>query len=224
MVEHRTGIAEVTGSNPVEALIFFRLLLSNCLNWKIYCNDHSSLSSITAFQIWIISYILHITPQYDRRPNCLLPLLIIERLLTERYNNFCYSILGHPNYSLTGASSSSKLHWLINMHVPALCVAYWISRHCVLMYGKYGLLTKFFFCVFIDRDEVEVYKLAKKERGQYPAILTSHLVNKYGFRGNFSCGILRVVPSEQDGSILSARVANHSTRFGSSCPLAELAI
>ena len=34
LVEHRTGIGEVTGSNPVEALIFFRLLLSNCLNWK----------------------------------------------------------------------------------------------------------------------------------------------------------------------------------------------
>ena len=31
LVEHRTDIAEVTGSNPVEALIFFRLLLSNCL-------------------------------------------------------------------------------------------------------------------------------------------------------------------------------------------------
>ena len=46
LVEHRTGIAEVTGSNPVEALIFFRLLLSNCLNWKIYCDDHSSLSLI----------------------------------------------------------------------------------------------------------------------------------------------------------------------------------
>ena len=29
-----------------------------------------------------------------------------------------------------------------------------------------------FFCVFMDRDEVEVHKLAKKERGQYPAILT----------------------------------------------------
>ena len=28
LVEHRTGIAEVMGSNPVEALIFFRLLLS----------------------------------------------------------------------------------------------------------------------------------------------------------------------------------------------------
>ena len=46
LVEQRTGDAEVTGSNPVEALIFFRLLLSNCLNWKIYCDDHSSLSYI----------------------------------------------------------------------------------------------------------------------------------------------------------------------------------
>ena len=57
LVEHRTGIAEVAGSNPVEALIFFflRLLLSNSLNWKIYCDDPSSLSSTTA----IISYILH---------------------------------------------------------------------------------------------------------------------------------------------------------------------
>ena len=31
-VEHRTGIAEVTGSNPVEAPDIFRLLPSNCLN------------------------------------------------------------------------------------------------------------------------------------------------------------------------------------------------
>jgi len=40
---------------------FFRLLLFNCLNWKIYCDD-SSLSSTTTVQIWIISYIpvLHI--------------------------------------------------------------------------------------------------------------------------------------------------------------------
>ena len=56
LVEHRTGIAEVMGSNPVEALsffffFFFRLLLSNCLNWKIYCDDHTSLSSHTAVQI-----------------------------------------------------------------------------------------------------------------------------------------------------------------------------
>ena len=45
LVEHRTGIAEVMGSNPVEALIFFRLLLSSCLNWKIHCDDHTSLST-----------------------------------------------------------------------------------------------------------------------------------------------------------------------------------
>ena len=34
-VEHRTGVTEATGSNPVEALIFFRPPPSNCLNWKI---------------------------------------------------------------------------------------------------------------------------------------------------------------------------------------------
>ena len=46
------------------------------------------------------------------------------------------------------------------------------------MRGQDGwILAEFFFCVFMDRDEVEVHKLAKKERGQYPAILTSYLVN-----------------------------------------------
>lgn len=42
LFEHRTGVAEVTGWNPVEALIIFRLLHSNWLNWKIYCDDHAS--------------------------------------------------------------------------------------------------------------------------------------------------------------------------------------
>ena len=51
LVEHRTGIAEVTGSNPVEALIFFRLLLSNCLNWKIYGDDHSSLPTFLCLKV-----------------------------------------------------------------------------------------------------------------------------------------------------------------------------
>ena len=50
LVEHRTGIAEVTGSNPVEALIFFRLLYSNCLNWKFTVK---------------ITYHLHIYPQFS---------------------------------------------------------------------------------------------------------------------------------------------------------------
>ena len=45
-------------------------------------------------------------------------------------------------------------------------------------------------------------KLAKKERGQYPAILTEQTWSikdlLYSFRGNFACGIQRVVPSGQD--------------------------
>ena len=44
---------------PLKPWFFFRLLLSNCVNWKIYCDDHSSLSSTTAVQIWIISYTSH---------------------------------------------------------------------------------------------------------------------------------------------------------------------
>ena len=67
LVEHRTGIAEVMGSNPVEALIFFLLLLSSCLNWKIYCVDHSSLSSTTTVQImnYFIYTSLHFTAGQD---------------------------------------------------------------------------------------------------------------------------------------------------------------
>ena len=33
------------------------------------------------------------------------------------------------------------------------------------------MLAEFSFCVFMDRDEVKVHKNAKRERGQYPAIL-----------------------------------------------------
>ena len=45
LVEHRTGIAEVTGFESRWSPDFFRLLLSNSLHWKINCNDHSSLST-----------------------------------------------------------------------------------------------------------------------------------------------------------------------------------
>ena len=34
------------------------------------------------------------------------------------------------------------------------------------------ILAEFSFCVFMDRDEVEVHENLKRERGQYPAILT----------------------------------------------------
>ena len=61
LVEHRTGIAEVTGSNPVEALIFFRLLLSNCLNWiltamiilhlELFCSEFLCVNEAHCSQI-----------------------------------------------------------------------------------------------------------------------------------------------------------------------------
>ena len=44
LVEHRTGIH---GGHRFESRCspdYFRLLLSNCSNWRIYCDDHSSLS------------------------------------------------------------------------------------------------------------------------------------------------------------------------------------
>ena len=145
----------------------------------------------------------------------------------------------------------------------------------------------------MDRDEVEVHKDAKRELGQYPAILIelawsmkdllygikstekmifvlvyfralkrkpvickshnafrfSHFlvpsrqrnrrksfychgkyfakktfVHPLGLRRNVIAGRKRAIPSGQYLSILPARVANHSAGFGSSCPLAELAI
>ena len=105
--------------------------------------------------------------------------------------------------------------------------------------SMYGLLTKcevkmagywpssFFACLWTETKS-RSKNLQKKERGQYPAILAKQTWSMkdllYGFWWNFACRIQRVVPSGQDGSILPARVANHSARFGSSCPLAELAI
>ena len=71
--------------------------------------------------------------------------------------------------------------------------------------------------MFMDRDEVEVHKLAKKERDQYPTILTEQTWSikdlLYGFWGSFACGIQQVVLSGQDRSILPARIANHTRDF-----------
>ena len=70
-----------------------------------------------------------------------------------------------------------------------------------------------------------VHKLAKNE-GQYPAIFnekawsTNDLL--FGFWGHGRTQ--RVAPSGRDSSLLPAWVANHSTGYGSSCLLMELAI
>ena len=57
LVEHRTGIRGGHGFESCWSLDFFRLLLSNCLNWKIYCDDHSSLWSNTAVQMYELFHI-----------------------------------------------------------------------------------------------------------------------------------------------------------------------
>ena len=69
--DHHSKFSNLSNWNEEawKAWFFFRLLLFNCLNWKIYCDDHSSLSSTTAVQKWIISYILHI------KKNCPLKLM-----------------------------------------------------------------------------------------------------------------------------------------------------
>ena len=54
LVEHRTGSAQVKGSNPVDALVLFRLL-----PWKIYYDDRCSLPLILKIagrkEIWVSS-------------------------------------------------------------------------------------------------------------------------------------------------------------------------
>ena len=49
------------------------------------------------------------------------------------------------------------------------------------------------FCEFMDLACVSVHKHAKKERGQYPAILTSHLVNNVVIEHNAADETLSIV-------------------------------
>ena len=79
----------------------------------------------------------------------------------------------------------------------------------------YGLLTKcevkmagywpssFFACLWTETKSRSIYSQKKNEQTWSIKDLL------YGFRGNFACRIQPVAPSEQDGSILYTRVANH---------------
>ena len=120
MVEHRTGIAEVTGSNPVEALIFFRLLLSSCLNWKIHCDDHSSLSSITAqfkyMNYFIYTYIISLlTGRYEHNKLTSLPMCGFIAQLVEHRTGIAEVTGSNPVEALIFFSLlSSCLNWKIH--------------------------------------------------------------------------------------------------------------
>ena len=136
--------------------------------------------------------------------------------------NFSFLIFFHDPVCRQGLWEICKLGVKSSV-LRSVCMGYWASVR-----SRWLDIGQGFFCVFMDREEVEVHKLAKKgkkERGLYAAIITEQTWSikdlLYGFFGNFAWGIERVVPS---GLHLSARVANHSLRFGSSCPLAELAL
>ena len=54
LVEHRTGIAEVTGSNPVEALIFFQ-----ASSFQLLKLENSLRGSFFTFKYVVVLYPLH---------------------------------------------------------------------------------------------------------------------------------------------------------------------
>ena len=96
-------------------------------------------------------------------------------------------------------------------------------------YGQDGwMLAKFCFCVFMEQHRFELHKQAREQQGQYPAIMAEKgwtiKDTLLSFRGNFSRGKRRVVPSGQASSSLPTRVAIHCARSGSSCPLTKVAI
>ena len=84
----------------VEALIFFRLLLSNCLNWKIYCDDHSLLSKVLL-----------------RRKMCTFWFHFTEKKLFHRGRTgeiFCDCIRSHDH----AGHLTAKIAFLYNTYVP----------------------------------------------------------------------------------------------------------
>ena len=86
------------------------------------------------------------------------------------------------------------------------------------LFGQEGwILVKFFFCAFMAQDGVEVHYLAKKERGQYPAILTEQAWSikglLYGFRGNISYGTQQVVRSGRLTRIVDQNICRTPANF-----------
>ena len=124
-------------------------------------------------------------------------------------------------------------------HTCKSCQVGIILRDLSSFYKTYRLLTKsavkmagycpssFFEYLWI-RTESRSINSQKQERGQHPATLTEQAWSIKDLImwlwGKFFWGTWRVVPSGQDSSTLPARVANHSARFDSPCPISELAI
>ena len=110
------------------------------------------------------------------------------------------------------AASGKNIHGLLTK-CEVKIVGYWPSS---------------FFCVFMDRDGVEVHKLANKRTTPISSHLArTSLVNKafiIWLSGKFFLRDTVGSPERARYSTMPARVANHNAGFDSSCPLTELAI
>ena len=98
---------------------FFRLLLSSCLIWKIYCDVHSSLSSTTAvqkndlFHIYFTS--LHCTGKYELTKLFSLPMCGFIAQLVEHRTGSAEVTGSNPVEALIFQASSFQLLKLENL-------------------------------------------------------------------------------------------------------------
>ena len=116
---------------------FFRLLLSNCLNWKIYCDDHTSLQPQYKHELFHIYFTwFHCTGRYELNKLTLLPMCGFITQLVEHRTGIARVMGSNPVEALIFffQASSFQLLKLENLlrwsHFP------FISVHLLLLRNK----------------------------------------------------------------------------------------
>jgi len=97
--------------------------------------------------------------------------------------------------SVSGQDESNPGLWLANHSgLPAVsCKKNFHESHIInplltkLVWSRCLDIGLVLFCMFMDLNSVSVHKHAEKELGQYPAILTSCLVNNPYLRNSVAC-------------------------------------
>ena len=99
LVEHCTGIAEVMGSNPVQAWISFRPYFHYCSSSVHYCEDLFDIHAfIRSSNIWL-SYIRLLLLLLVLLLVLLLLLLIIINYYQYHHYHYCYHYYHHHPWS-----------------------------------------------------------------------------------------------------------------------------
>ena len=171
-----TGFEPMTCAILVEALIFFRLLLSNCLSWKIYCDDHSSLSSTTAVQIWSISYIFHIisllTGKYELNELTSLPMCGFIAQLVEHRTGIAEVTGSNPIEALIFFQASSfqllklenLLQWSLFTFMIVICACAW--NRIISQSSCYSTIFPLHHLLLIS-NEIQISLLAVEMKSSY---------------------------------------------------------